>query len=404
MSELINNTHKRQKELYAFASGMVAGEKGSELVEKHRESIDGVTPRDVIYVIDRLVKDQTPMDILKIAINKILNMFHKGLKTHEPHIPESNLFLNTLLNENRELEKRLNAIRPVFKEINNKELNADAKKAKLNELAPMIEDLRTFDLHYIKKENILFPYIEKVWTDYRCLAVMWSFHDDIRSEIKLIIDLCKLDKSPDMKVFNRLVGDLFFHMYAIVFREEYILFPEAIRAIIPADWNDMHEQTFEIGFSYIDTPAKPETTMIQQKNALSNDGMVDLDTGKVSIEQLIQVFNHLPVDISFIDQNDEVRFYSDPPHRIFPRSKAVIGRKVHNCHPPESVAIVEELLQSFKNGEKNHEWFWIQMQGKFLLIRYYAVRNSKGEYQGTIEVSEDITEIRKLDGQKRLLG
>ncbi|MBI9036292.1 MAG: DUF438 domain-containing protein [Bacteroidales bacterium] len=404
MSELINNTSIRQKELYAFAAGMAAGEKGTELVQKYREAIDAVRARDVIYIVDRLVKDKIPMEKLKPAINKILNMFHKGLKAVRPQIPENNLFVIHLMEENRELEKRLHGIRPLFKAINETGIDYKSKRILLNQLSDLISELKEFDPHYTKKENILFPYLEKTWPDYRCLSVMWSFHDDIRSEIKQIIHHCHQENLPDFKIFNRLIGDLFFHMYAIIFREEYILFPEAVRAIIPKDWDEMYEQAFDFKFSYIDSPQKPVKKVVTDYQSPSSDGLIDLETGKVSIEQLIQIFNHMPADVSFIDQHDEVRFYSDPPHRIFPRSKAVIGRKVHNCHPPESVAIVEELLESFKKGEKNHEWFWIQMQGKFLLIRYYAVRNAKGEYMGTIEVSEDITEIRKLDGQKRLLG
>ncbi len=115
------------------------------------------------------------------------------------------------------------------------------------------------------------------------------------------------------------------------------------------------------------------------------------------------LFNHLPVDITFIDKDDRVVFYSDPPHRIFPRSKAVIGRTVQNCHPPESVSIVNELLDAFRAGQKNKESFWINMRGKVILIEYYALRDAEGSYAGTMEVSQDVTTIKSLKGEKRLL-
>ena len=130
---------------------------------------------------------------------------------------------------------------------------------------------------------------------------------------------------------------------------------------------------------------------------------VDLETGLLEVEQIISLFNHLPVDITFVDENDEVRYFSDPKDRFFTRSKAIIGRKVQNCHPPESIDVVNRIVESFRKGEKDVESFWIQMKDKFLLIQYFAIRNSKGEYKGVIEVSQDVSDIRKLEGERRLI-
>ena len=115
------------------------------------------------------------------------------------------------------------------------------------------------------------------------------------------------------------------------------------------------------------------------------------------------IFNHLPVDITFVDADNTVKYYSSPKHRIFPRTKAIIGRKVQNCHPPESVGVVERIVEAFRSGEKDEANFWIQMGPKFVLIRYFAVRDEQGTFMGTLEVSQEISELRALEGERRLL-
>ena len=142
---------------------------------------------------------------------------------------------------------------------------------------------------------------------------------------------------------------------------------------------------------------------LSPKTKVNDLGSLNLDTGQLTEEQVNLVMTHLPVDISFVNENDEVVYYSASPERIFPRSPGVIGRKVQNCHPPKSVGMVEKILTEFKAGTKSVADFWIQMQGKFILIKYFAVRDSGGKYRGCLEVSQDVTEIRKLEGQKRLL-
>jgi hypothetical protein len=160
-------------------------------------------------------------------------------------------------------------------------------------------------------------------------------------------------------------------------------------------------QAHETGWCYINPTLKSEANKTD-KNLAS--GMTDLDTGVLSREQIIRLFENLPVDITFVDEEDTVRYFSGGKHRIFPRSNAIIGRKVQNCHPPESVHIVNQIVEAFRNGRKNEANFWINMKGKFIYIRYIALRSSTGEYKGTIEVSQDVTDIRSLEGERRLLS
>lgn len=412
MSEFINNTEKRINELYEFASQIINKGKGIDLVKKYAEAIDNVQPMDVIVVVDKLVKDQIDLDELKSGINKILNMFYRGLINQQ--IPDYTKipFLASLWNENNVLNSKLIELRPLIKKLNSKTNSEKEIQNILKEIGSKVTELNDFEVHYIKKENILFPYVEKQLTEYQCQSVMWSYHDDIRFNIKDINRLTK-EQSPDMKLLNRKIGDLFFAMYAIRFREDYILFPVISKLFNNEDWIAMQQQSHEIGFAFIPPPEIPKQSNSSVKETVNNkkiitsndfaDSLIDLDTGQLSIDQIVLMINNLPVDVTYVDENDEVRFFSTPSHRIFPRSKAIIGRLVENCHPPSSVHIVKDLIDAFKSGEKNQESFWIEMGEKFILIRYYALRDKVGNYKGTLEVSEDVSSIRKLTGEKRLM-
>ncbi len=399
MSEYINNNQERVEDFYKFSLGIINGENGTELIKTHKLSLDKITPTDIIAVVDKLMIDKIPFDKLKKGINRILNVVYKTINEF-PYDKPTDAFFSHMIAENNELDIRLKKIMPLIKQIN-KNLDNNI----VSELKEKITDLLQFNNHYVKKENVLFPYIEKILPDYRCVNLMWLFDDDIKSDIKLIIQVLN-SQNIDIKELNRLFGTLYFTMYAIIFREEKLLFPIAINALEENELNELYEQSFEIGFSFIDTPEKIKFKKQKTQQILDIDSkntVLDFETGKMTLDQVLLIFNNLPVDVTLIDENDEVKFFSTPPHRIFTRTKAVVGRKVQNCHPPSSVHIVEELLESFKNGTKDRELFWIEMGKMFVFIQYYALRDENGKYIGTLEVSQEVSEIRNLKGEKRLL-
>jgi hypothetical protein len=271
-------------------------------------------------------------------------------------------------------------------------------------------ELKHYEKHYQKKENILFPYFEKTFPDHRCVSVMWSMHDEARKSLNKLIENLERDK-PSLNEFNFQIGRFYFAVLPVIFRDDYILYSLCQQSFSKQMQQEMLKQSLGIGFSFIepqfDANAKAGMVEMAESTRVNDEqlpeGMIDLDTGKMSVAQIVQLFNHLPVDITFVDENNEVAYFSNPKERFFTRSKAIIGRKVHNCHPPESVHVVKKIIQSFKSGKKEKESFWIQMKGKFILIQYFAVRDEEGNYKGVIEVSQDITDIRNLEGEKRLL-
>lgn len=394
MSEFTNTREIRLVKLMEVARQLLETGNAHSFILSNKEFIDTVIPSDFISLFDNLIKEGIDMERMKVLTNKVLNIFRIPIESYERKELKPNSFLYVLEQNNLEMVRALDQIRPVFKafvkEAGNKELIAELKKLFIN--------LEFFIKHYTIKENILFPVIERTWEDYRCIQIMWSFHDDIRRNIKTVIDQLSMGKI-DFKRFNRCVGDIFFNMLAIKFREEHILFPYILDTVDDNELTVMNNEGFDIGYPYFN-PAVPK--QIKDKAVLEN-GLVNLGTGLVRAEQIRLIFNHLPVDITFVDEDDRVQYFSNPKKRIFPRTPAIIGRQVNNCHPPESVHIVEQIVMSFKNGEKDKADFWIKVKGELILIQYFAIRDDGGNYRGVIEVSQEISDIKALEGEKRLL-
>ncbi len=397
MSELINNSNDRLKHLVTFASRLIEGENGKMLIEEYKPLLDTITAVEAMQVFDSLLLEKESFEKVKHNTGKIINAFYRSLGSLEWNKPTEGHFLHYMMLENRKVENEMTGIKAIVKEIYHGN-HADETEL-YKELGLRIKGLEAYELHYIKKENILFPYLEKVFSQYRCLQLMWSFHDDFRRSLKVLQKMLH-DNKPDKQILNKELSKLTFVVYPIIFREEQIVYPVAMRAIPEKSWDEMMLQSFEQGWCYGIVPIKKIDSGIIGSD---QPGMVNLGTGFLNSEQLRVLFESLPVDLTFVDENDEVRHFSESKQRIFPRSKAILGRKVQNCHPHESVHVVNEIIAAFRSGEKDHADFWIRMKGRFIYIRYFAMRNEQGEYKGTLEVSQDVTNIRELQGEQRLL-
>mgnify|MGYP006292699127 FL=1 len=418
MSEFINNSEERVQQQLEFSMGMMKGKNGKELIDKYQEAIENVTPHDMIAMEDLQIKKGIKASEIKEDIEKIMNVLNPQLEKYEWDKPEEGHPLYYLMQENRELEKLLQKFKDNIKKI---EFDSETvKEEEIQKLRSLTVQLQEFDKHFVRKENILFPYLEKKWENYRPLKVMWSLHDDIRKNLKKLLNLLSDRDNFDMEI-RQLLGEILMLMYRMIFKEENVVFPVAMETLTLKEWKQIQQQSMQMGYVYIDPPQKnilskkaesnythpgslPEMEDETVTGELPLEGvMLGLGTGNLSLEELKMMINNLPLDITYVDQNDRVKFFSNPKDRFFPRSKAIIGRTVQNCHPPESVHIVEKILTAFKEGEKDKARFWIQMKGKFILIEYYALRDDNGNYRGTIEVSQDLTELRKLEGEQRLL-
>ena len=406
MSEFSNNNKKRVEDLLAFSLGIMSGEDGRMLLEKYKEAIEHVTPQDMLNLEDKQMQMGIKPEAIKKDVDKVINIFFKKLKEYSWEKPEEGTFLYYLMLENSAYEFKLNKVKKVIKSYKGRE-ESDFKLLK-NELLGHFEEFSKFESHYVKKENILFPFLEKKWDNYRPITVMWSLHDDIRKKLKQLLQTLKSDTS-SWADLNKQIGKYYFLVFGMIQKENLIIYPVASETVSDDEWEEMHNQSFEYPFPFIETPVKPKSitgSVIEKQTEISQiDGafMLKSETGELNLEQILLLLNNLPVDITFVDENDKVRFFSRPKERFFPRSPAIIGRAVQNCHPPESVHIVEKIVTAFKNGEKDNAQFWLELKGKFILNQYFALRNDKNEYKGVVEVSQDVTDIRALKGEQRLL-
>jgi DUF438 domain-containing protein len=273
--------------------------------------------------------------------------------------------------------------------------------------------LRRFERHYLRKENILFPYLEKHGFT-GPTAVMWGIHDDIRAAWKeldgALTDPGEGLASCSVAEARERVDDMTTAMREMFYKEENILFPTALRLLDQQEWLSIRDQEEDVGF-FLVTPGTqwPAVEVVEQgveqtPPALQPDpGLLSLSTGLLSLEQVNLMLRHLPVDVTYVDEDDQVAFYSETRERLFPRSPAIIGREVQKCHPPASMHRVQEILDAFREGSRDEASFWIQMNERFIHIRYFALRDANQTYQGTLEVTQDVTEIRGLEGEQRLL-
>jgi DUF438 domain-containing protein len=235
---------------------------------------------------------------------------------------------------------------------------------------------------------------------------MWGIHDDIRDQLKALRQAVEAGDPGRVREVLPPMAEAIRQMF---YKEENILYPTALRVLSDAEWAAIRDQSDEIGYCLIlpgdewQPAVVPDAGAVAAAPGAPAGAQLPLDTGALTPEQVNLVLKHLPIDVTFIDETDTVRYYSQGPDRIFERTPAVIGRKVQNCHPPQSVQVVNRLLEAFRSGERDAAEFWIQMGNRFVLIRYYAVRDGEGRYRGTVEVTQDIAPLKGLEGERRLL-
>jgi PAS domain S-box-containing protein len=322
----------------------------------------------------------------------VINAFYKSLSGFPWSKPEEDSFVGYMLRENRALISKLDAIKETLKTE-----DYEARKAYL---IPQIRELMDFNEHYLKKENILFPYLEKKQEKFNGLAIMWALHDEVRAMLKRVLEALEEGDVTEGEL-NKEIGSLFFAMHGLIKKEQLILFPAAGEVITEAEWRDMHRQSLEYGFPFIEKPQLPEE--IDNAESFGESCLLKTETGTLSLEQVLMVFNTLPVDMTVVDENDRVRFFNRAKDRLFPRSPAVIGRDVAKCHPPESVHVVHRIIEAFRAGKQDKATFWIDIRGRKIMIQYFALRDSEGSYRGVLEVSQDISDIIEIKGERRLL-
>ena len=261
----------------------------------------------------------------------------------------------------------------------------------------LFNQLSRVDIRYTRKENQLFPFLEKKgWLGPS--HGMWTFHDKIRAQIK---ELRNLIEKHEFQGLESKMAFLISEILRLMEIEEMRLFPISLDILDESDWQKIQIGEVEIGWMHKEPSSSSEH---HEQVQYDNEGKgFKLSEGYLNLEQINLLLQVMPFDLTYVDENDKVLFYNRGEERVFPRSAGVIGREVKFCHPPKSVHMVLEILEEFKSGRQSQAEFWIQFKGRVIHIRYFAVRDHKNLYKGVIEVSQDITDIKKIEGEKRLL-
>ncbi len=388
---------KRIERLVAFSTSMVRGEVDKKVIEDHQEDLSRVTPQEVMQITYQVWQQGVPRREILRVVDRLIHVFHLGLGGYVWDKPDPDSFLGLLRQENECLLERMQALKELLKK-------KDVLSHKMI-IETMVRDLSEIEKHYQKKENILFPMMEKKKEQYRGLSVMWALHDQARASLKKLASLLLGD---DEQQIIKELGHAFFNLIGLVQKEEFILYPCAVGLFEHNDLEQMLVESMDYGFAWLDEPLglREKVQVIKEKVKMgmeTDQWLYQSETGTLNLNQLTLLLSHLPLDLTLVDEDNKVRFFSKPKDRFFPRSPSIIGRDVHQCHPPDSVHKVEEILQSFRQGDKDHARFWIHIKDRFLLIQYFALRDEQGVYRGTLEASQDITEIHELEGERRLV-
>lgn len=349
-----------------------------------------------------LLDEGLPEEKIRKLCDIHLKVFEESLEAQPAPAAVPGHPLHTLAEENKALKGVLAEIHGALAEIKPGP-GTEIPPADAARLKDLLDYLSQVEKHYLKKENQLFPRLEGKGITGPS-KVMWAVHDDIRAHLK---DLKRALLLGNANLVLRSAAWVLHEIEDMVGKEEKILFPMSLEALDESDWVRVKEGEEEVGYAWIaPAPAWPPVTAGPAETAEAAGaprGAISLDTGRLSAGQIDLMLTRLPVDISFVDENDTVVYYSAAPGRVFPRSPGVIGRKVQNCHPPKSLDVVERILRAFRSGERDEAQFWIESGGRFIHISYFAMRDGKGAYRGSLEVTQDATAIRGLRGERRLL-
>jgi len=409
MSELIDNRRnqmsddERQEKLKEVIQELHAGKTVAEVKAKFADVIAGVSPVEISRLEVQLVKDGLPIEEIQNLCDVHAEVFKGSLEEyhHPEEVPGHPVY--TMKQENE-------ALRALMKVGLRGDLDAfkadpsDENRFKLLESVNLFYDI---DKHYSRKENLIFPFLEAAGVT-APPKVMWGVDDEIRQKIK---DAKKslVEFSGDVKNVEEKLNAAIVQAGEMIFKEESILFPMCLETLSEDEWIKVYEGSDEIGYTLIPPQKEWELKRVnvvkkEQDKGITESGFIRFDTGVLSAKELNLMLNHMPVDFTFVDKDNVVKYFSNGKERIFARTKAIIGRTVENCHPPKSAHIVEKLVEDLKSGKKDSESFWIQMGDRFVVISYYAVRDENGEFMGTLEFSQDIAPLKALEGEKRLMS
>ena len=408
MSEIINNRQQRIEVMKDLIRKLHDGWDEAQ-VRKELETLLGEADYSDVFLMEvQLIQEGMAAETIQRLCDTHTRVLRKHLDPGGPPETVAGHPVHTFVRENQELTATTSRIRGLIEQVDALAGDTDATSL-MRAIQAQLNDLMDVDKHYRRKENLLFPYFEK--NDLPGPpTVMWGKDDEVRTLLKeTIAGLQQVEQlaAAEAKAYNVLaVAPALEAVDDMVYKEEKILLPTAMNLLTEQDWYEIHLQSDEYGYCLYAPQSewKPAGGLhVQISRPFAAEGRVRMPTGSFTVDELIAAFTAMPFDLTFVDRDDTVRYFTPGKERIFDRSRAILGRKVQYCHPPKSVHVVEKILEDFKNGRQDRARFWIELRGRMIYICYYAVRDAEGVYLGTLEVTQDLTEVRGLQGERRLL-
>jgi len=407
MSEVIDNKANRIRVLKDIIKHLHAGNPPEQVQRQMQEIVRQTDASEIMAMEQELMSEGMPVE----EVRSMCDLHSKVTRDVLVQLPIRKAIapghpVDTFRRENEALRGTIAAMTQTLAELQSTKEAADAA-AILLRFRQSFNDLMDIDKHYQRKEHALFSCLERHGITGPS-KVMWAKDDDVRNLLKRLGECIHFDPAGIEKWKMNLVEAADAALKAVqemIYKEENILLPMSLETLSEDEWAEIWSVSPKYGWCIVEpqqgyTPAvgtTPDSMKVPPSGALM------LPTGNVSLEQLAAVFSTLPLDLTFVDADDRVAFFTEGPDRIFARSKAIIGRKVQHCHPPRSVETVDQILDDFRAGRQNVAEFWINFHEKFVHVRYFAVRNSDGVYLGTVELTQDLTPLRALQGERRLL-
>jgi len=394
---------EKKKALREMLERLNAGEEAWELKEEFRGFLEGVTAKELSLLEQELISEGMSREMLHRLCDIHIALFREQMGTTAIEVPEGHP-IGILMSEHEVLLEVAERLKKLIFGIRDAG-GLDKAREQVKELGSVAKHLKESESHYLREENVLFPYLEKHGIT-EPPAIMWMEHDKIREIKKNAVELIEKAEELDFDRFTHDLGNFSIALAEMLsshfFKENNILFKAALDSLEQSEWLDVRKQFDELGYCCFTPEPGDFLTGGTVEEGSVEGGRVAFETGDFSMEELETVLNTLPVDITFVDSNNKVRYFNQTKERIFVRTKAVIGRTVQQCHPQKSIEAVNRIVEDFRSGKRDHADFWIEMNGRLIYIRYFAVRNSEGDYLGVLEVTQDVTGIKELEGEKRL--
>jgi DUF438 domain-containing protein len=406
LSEIIDNRAQRVRQLKTIIRRLHQGEAPETVKDQLRTIVRETDYSEIVAMEQELMAEGMPAEEIMSMCDLHSQLAREVLvqlpaRTVPPGHPA-----DTMRRENQALRETLTRMRQAMEAI----LALEDE----TELAPRLiawrqcaNELMDVEKHYQRKEHLFFSRLESHGITGPS-KVMWGKDDEVRAMLRSLQQALSAQDAvlADYRLAVCTIGaSVTAAVEEMIYKEENILLPLCLDVFTEDDWAQIWADSPRYGWCLVEPREgyTPPESILREGIRLQGEQAVQLPTGSLTLQQLLALFRTLPVDLTFVDADDRVAFYSEGPDRIFARSRAILGRKVQHCHPPRSVHVVDQILDDFRSGRHSVAEFWIHFHGRFVHIRYFAVRDESGRYLGTLEVTQDVTRIRALEGERRLL-